>query len=65
MSKVSRESAPEVVDYGPAEDRGGHFDGQTINFTSIREDSDLAPLLKAGATCSPAVSPSAMPTTTK
>lgn len=46
MSKVSRESAPEVIDYGPAEDRGGRFEGQTINFTSIREDSDLGPLLK-------------------
>jgi hypothetical protein len=37
---------PEVVDYGPAEDRTGHFDGYTVNFTSIREDSDLAPFLK-------------------
>ena len=46
MSKVSRESAPDVVDYGPAEDRTAHFDGHTVNFTSIREDSDLAPLLK-------------------
>jgi ribosomal protein L16 Arg81 hydroxylase len=41
MSKVSRESAPEVVDYGPAEDRTAHFHGYTVNFTSIREDSDL------------------------
>ena len=46
MARVSRDSAPEVVDYGPAEDRTGHFDGYTVNFTSIREDSDLAPLLK-------------------
>ena len=46
MPKVSRDTAPEVVDYGPAEDRTGHFDGYTINFTSVREDSDLAPLLK-------------------
>ena len=30
----------------PAEDRTDHFDGYTVNFTSIREDSDLAPLLK-------------------
>jgi hypothetical protein len=45
MPKVSRESAPEVVDYGPAEDRGDRFDDYTVNFTSIREDSDLAPLL--------------------
>ena len=46
MSKVSRESASEVADYGPAEDRSAHFDGYTVAFTSIREDSDLAPMLK-------------------
>jgi len=46
MARASRDSAPEVVDYGPAEDRTDHFDGYTVNFTSIREDSDLAPLLK-------------------
>ena len=40
MARVSRDSAPEVVDYGPAEDRTDHFDGYTVNFTSIREDSD-------------------------
>ena len=27
MSNVSRESAPDVTDYGPAEDRGAHSDG--------------------------------------
>ncbi len=46
MSKVSRENAPDVVDYGPAEDRGAQFDGHNVIFTSIREDSDLTPLLK-------------------
>ncbi len=46
MARVSRDSAPEVVDYGPAEDRADHLDGYTVNFTSIREDSDLAPFLK-------------------
>jgi ribosomal protein L16 Arg81 hydroxylase len=46
MSKVSRESAPDVTDYGPAEDRGAHFDGYAVTFTSIREDWDLTPLLK-------------------
>lgn len=46
MSKVSRTSAPEVVDYGPAEDRTDHFYGYTVNFTTIKQDSDLAPLLK-------------------
>lgn len=34
------------MDHGLAEDRTDHFDGYTVNFTSIREDSDLAPLLR-------------------
>ena len=46
MSKVSRDSAPEVIDYGPAEDRTDRFHGYTVNFTTIKQDSDLAPLLK-------------------
>jgi hypothetical protein len=46
MSKVSRESAPEVTDYGQAEDRVANIDGYVVNFTSIREDWDLAPVLK-------------------
>lgn len=46
MAKVSRESAPEVTDFGMAEDRTDHFDDWTVSFTTIRQDSDLAPLLK-------------------
>ena len=46
MAKVSRASAPDVTDYGPAEDRGAQLDGYAVIFTSIREDWDLAPLLK-------------------
>jgi hypothetical protein len=46
MSKVSRESAPDVTDYGPAVDRGAHLDGYAVIFTSIREDWDLTPVLK-------------------
>jgi hypothetical protein len=46
MSKVSRESAPDVTDYGPAEDRGAQLDGYVVIFTSIREDWDLTPVLK-------------------
>lgn len=46
MSKVSRESAPDVTDYGPAEDRGAHLDGYAVIFTSIREDWDLTPVLQ-------------------
>jgi hypothetical protein len=38
MSKGSRESAPDVTDYGPAEDRGAQLDGYVVIFTSIRKD---------------------------
>ena len=50
MATVSRESAPDVIDYGPAEDRGTQLDGYAVVFTSSREDWDLAPLLKHPAT---------------
>jgi hypothetical protein len=46
MSKVSKESASKVNDMGVAEDRTEEFDGYTVNFVSIRQDSDLAPMLK-------------------
>jgi AraC-like ligand binding domain len=46
MATVSRESAPDVTDYGPAEDRGAQLDGYAVIFTSIRENWDLTPLLK-------------------
>jgi hypothetical protein len=31
MSKVSRESAPDVTDYGPAVDRGAQLDGYAVH----------------------------------
>jgi hypothetical protein len=46
MSKVSRETASKVNDMGVAEDRTEEFDGYTVNFVSIRQDADLAPMLK-------------------
>ena len=46
MPKASRQSASKVVDYGPAEDRTEEFSGYTMNFVSIRQHMDLAPLLK-------------------
>ena len=46
MPKASRQSASKVVDYGPAEDRTEEFGGYTMNFVSIRQPMDLAPLLK-------------------
>ena len=54
MPKVSKESVTEVRDYGVAEDRTGNLDGYTVNFVSIRQDHDLAPMLSGlpGGRCS-------------
>ena len=49
MAKVSRTTAEHVQDYGPAEDRTTTADGYTMGFTTIREDSDLAPALRQSA----------------
>ena len=46
MPKVSKESASQVVDFGPAVDRTDYLGGYTTNFVTIREASDLAPMLK-------------------
>lgn len=46
MPKISKESAPNVQDAGPAVDRGGDLDGYTADFVSIRQSHSLAPLLK-------------------
>jgi hypothetical protein len=46
MPKASKQTASKVVDYGPAEDRTEEFGGYTMNFVSIRQDADLAPMLK-------------------
>lgn len=45
MPKTSRETA-QVENRGPAEDRHADLDGYTVDFVSIREDTDLAPMLK-------------------
>ena len=45
MAKVSRSTAPDVKDFGVAEDRTTTADGYTMGFTTIREASDLAPIL--------------------
>ena len=34
-----------VKDYGPVEDRFTELDGYTVNFVTIREAQDLAPML--------------------
>ena len=46
MPNVSKESAAQVEDRGPVLDRSEDIDGYTVNFVSLREDMDLAPLLK-------------------
>jgi hypothetical protein len=46
MPNVSKESAAQVEDRGPVVDRSEEIDGYTVNFVSLREDMDLAPLLK-------------------
>ena len=46
MPKVSRESAAQVDDHGPVEDRHEDVDGYTIQFVSFRADIDATPLVK-------------------
>jgi len=46
MPKVSKETAPNVQDFGVAEDRNDVLEGYTVNFVTIRQDSDLAPMFK-------------------
>jgi glyoxylate utilization-related uncharacterized protein len=47
MPKVSRETATQVDDFGVAIDRHSDLDGYTVNFVSIVETHDLAPMLKS------------------
>lgn len=47
MPKTSITTAPEHTDYGPAEEHTAHLDGYTVNFVTIRETHDLAPILAA------------------
>jgi hypothetical protein len=54
VPKVSKQSATTVKNFGVAEDRSADVDGYTINFVSILQTHDLAPMLKAlpGGNCS-------------
>ena len=54
MPKVSKHSATIVDDFGVAEDRHEDLDGYTVDFVTIRQSHDLAPLLKdlPGGNCS-------------
>ena len=46
MPKLSKDSAPNVQDAGPAIDRGGDLADTTVDFVTIRQSHSLAPLLK-------------------
>ena len=54
MPKVSKDTTDKVVDFGVAEDRSSDLDGYTVNFVTIKQTHDLAPMLAAlpGGTCS-------------
>jgi mannose-6-phosphate isomerase-like protein (cupin superfamily) len=46
MPKVSKQSAPQVEENPMVEDRNDDLAGYTANFLTIRQDADLAPMLK-------------------
>ena len=46
MPKLSKQNASLVEDFGVAEDRHDDLDGYTVNFVTIRQDHDLAPMLQ-------------------
>ncbi len=46
MPKLSKDSAPDIEDFGAAIDRGGQLDNYTVDFVTIRESHSLASLLK-------------------
>ena len=47
MARTSSATADTVKDFGPVEDRASELGGYTVNFVTIREAQDLAPLLAA------------------
>jgi len=54
VPRTSKQAAAFVEDFGVAEDRHEDLDGYTVNFVTIRQTHDLAPMLKAlpGGNCS-------------
>jgi hypothetical protein len=46
MPKMSAESAAQVLDLASGVDRRGDLAGYVVSFVTVREDSDLAPLLR-------------------
>lgn len=47
MAKTSSAAAERVADHGVAIDRSSELDGYTVNFVSITQSHDLAPMLAA------------------
>jgi hypothetical protein len=45
MAKTSKETTPITLDFEIVEDRACALDDFTVNFVTIRQDHDLAPLL--------------------
>src|SRR3954471_11785017 len=45
MAKASTATAGKVADYGVAVDRSSELEGYTVNFVSITQSHDLAPVL--------------------
>jgi hypothetical protein len=45
VPKLSKDTAPDVEDFGPALDRGGQLEDYTVDFVTIREGHSLAPVL--------------------
>ena len=54
MAKLSKETTEEVMEFPLAIDRSCDLEGYAVNFVSIIESHDLAPMLKAlpGGHCS-------------
>jgi hypothetical protein len=53
MPSTSVSTATRVADYGVAEDRSAELDGYAVNFVTIKQTHDLAPMLAAlpGGNC--------------
>lgn len=47
MPKVSRDTASQIEEFDLAEDRHDDLHGYTVNFVTIRQSHDLAPMLKS------------------
>jgi hypothetical protein len=45
MPSTSASTATKVADYGMAEDRSAELDGYAVNFVTIKQTHDLAPIL--------------------